>query len=141
MDLQYETIAEMNGEDGKVSVRVRDMPVLACPHGHEKRFVDRAFGPEMAEVVSAKIPRASAKGMVSKRYSCSNCKAPLDAAAAQAGTLEIPLQLKQGGPFRLEVRTSLMKCASCGKEQTAQETESEIFEALANAFKSSTLKP
>ena len=140
-ELQPTAIDRMSGTAGRVEVTLFGMPGLACPQNHEKRYIDPDFGDELAGVVSGKIPKTSMKGFVSRRHSCSNCGAPLEPAVAQTGTVAIPLELRKGGPFRLEIRVPLLRCPSCDHEQVTQDLGLEIFEAMANAFIGANLRP
>ena len=127
-------IERMSGADGEVETVFLGTPSLACPQGHEKKYIDPNFGAELAGIVADKMPKTTAKGIVSKRHSCSKCEAPLEPATAQLGTVVIPLHLSKGEPFRLEIRAPLMSCPSCRHKQMKPELESQVFEAMANAF-------
>jgi len=128
-------IERMSGADGEVETVFWGTPSLACPQGHERRYIDPNFGAELAGIVADKIPKTTVKGIVSKRHSCSMCEAPLEPTAAQPGTIAIPLHLSKGEPFRLEIRAPLLRCPSCRQELMMPELESRVFEAMANAFR------
>jgi len=133
-ELRPMPIERMSGADGDVETVFLGTPSLACPQGHEKRYIDPNFGAELAEAIADKIPKTAAKGIVSKRHSCSKCGAALEPAATQLGTFTIPLELSKGEPFRLEIRAPLLRCPSCRQEQMKPELEPMVFEAMANAF-------
>ena len=133
-ELRPVPVERVSGADGEVEIVFLGTPSLACPQGHERKYINPNFGAELAEAVADKIPKTTAKGIVSKRHSCSSCGAPLEPAAAQIGTIGIPLQLTRGGPFRLEIRAPLLRCPSCRHEQMKSELEPQAFEAMANAF-------
>ena len=127
-------IDRMSGADGGVETTFLGTPSLGCPQSHEKRYIHPDFGAELAGIVWDKVPKSSIRGVVSKRHSCAKCGTPLDPAAFESGLIAIPLHLREGGPFRLEIRSRLRRCPSCRHEQFPPELESELYEAMAKAF-------
>jgi hypothetical protein len=88
-------IERMSGAEGEVETVFLGTPSLACPQGHEKKYIDPNFGAELAGIVVDKMPKTTARGIVSKRHSCSKCGAPLEPATAQLATVAIPLHLSK----------------------------------------------
>lgn len=128
------TIDRMSGTAGAVEITFLGMPSLGCPQSHERRCVDPDFGSWLAPEVWDRIPKSSTKGFGGKRHSCAKCGTPLEPAAAQRGLIAVPLELRKGGPFRLEIHANVMRCPSCRHEQLSPQLESGLFDAMVNAF-------
>lgn len=139
MAMQLANLERMSGADGEVTVTLLGMPTLACPHGHERRFIDPNCGPEFADLAPRSFPMTSRKGVVSKKHSCSRCGAALDQSSAQTSMLSAQLRPSKGAPFQMEVRGPVLQCRSCNQEQLPRDLEPMIFEAIAKAFQSAKI--
>lgn len=137
-------LAEINGVEGRLAVKVQGMPVLECPNGH-RMFAEPDFPllllDRLVESDSARLPASVSKGMLIKQHHCSACGERLTEPDSLARTFHLGVELPGSAPFDVELTMPVHRCARCSKEQlhSLKEVRRCTPAALAHAFKSAQI--
>jgi len=142
-ELMAISVPAFAGKDGPVVITFSNLPILACPHGHEKRMVDTEFPLYVLQTVTKNVPMSSLKGFTRKQHVCNKCSTPLDQEHPETARFEVRLSWKETQPFGASLDGPSAKCSSCMTLQlikTAKVEREEIPNAIVNAFESIQLK-
>jgi hypothetical protein len=137
-------LTSLSGEDAPLAVTVKEMPVLQCSQGH--RSFPLADFPlllldHLLEQDEPKLPVSQSKGLVFKRYSCSECGTELGANDDRPHTFHVDVELPELPAFGVDLKLPVSRCSHCGREQlhSLKELRSHTPAALAHAFKAAQL--
>jgi DNA-directed RNA polymerase subunit RPC12/RpoP len=134
------------GESEPVGIRLRDMPVLACPNGH-RQFIEPAFALKLVEHLvkedEAGLPAGKEKGLVFTHYHCGACGTELGKDAERRETFPLEVSLPEYGRFRVELTAPVYRCPKCSREQlhSLEEVRKHTPPALAEAFRAAEIPP
>ncbi|MGQ0540993.1 MAG: hypothetical protein ACT4O9_03980 [Blastocatellia bacterium] len=87
----------MGGVNVDVSIKLLNVPCLACPAGHERRYSDPEFGSQLIDEIfySGKLPLAKLKGFIKKKRICPSCQSEIKDAVKRAAFLKWTLGLSK----------------------------------------------
>ena len=141
--VQPDVLDEINGEEGRLAVRVYRMPILRCGNGH-RLFSHPDFPLLLLDFLAqsgAKLPVSAAKGMLVKKYHCGACGEPLSEPDDQRHSFRLTVSLPETAPFELDLTMPVHRCPKCRKEQvhSLKQVRSDAPAALAHAFKSAQM--
>jgi hypothetical protein len=118
--------------------------VLECANGH--RSFPLADFPlllldHLLEQDEPKLPVSQAKGLVFKRYSCSECGTELGANDDRPHTFHVDVELPELPIFGVDLKLPVSRCSRCGRDQlhSLKELKAHTPAALAHAFKAAHL--
>lgn len=132
------------GDAAPLSVALHGLPVLECAQGH-RLFAVADFPllllDRLLEQDVPKLPASAAKGLLFKRYHCSECGAGLDTGADQKHTFHVDVELPALPAFGVDLTLPVHRCGRCGRNQlhSLKELRSHTPAALAHAFKSAQI--
>jgi len=143
--LEIVRIPSIEGQDGEHSVRLLSFPVLTCPANHERWYVYDDFGPDLLESIydTNKAYFTERKGFFRRRDYCARCHHVFEKLEESRQTVEIPIHMKNGHDFTLEVSGPALTCTVCHSKQihNVEYRTTVITEALANAMQASAIHP
>jgi hypothetical protein len=128
------------GRLGDAEVDLAPFPMLACPLGHERKFLHPDFALDYVEHARAALPMAG-PALVGPR--CSRCLRPIDPAAAGPVVLSLALQLADDVNVRLDATMPLVSCGFCGLNQAVPGAQavSDFVGAVARALEAISTRP
>jgi hypothetical protein len=141
--LELDVLNEINGEEGRLAVRVYRMPVLQCSNGH-RLFLHPDFPLLLLDWLvksETKLPVSTAKGMLVKKHHCAACGEPLSEPDDQRHSFRLAVDLPETMPFEIDLTMPVHRCPKCRKEQvhSLKDVRNAAPAALAHAFKSAQM--
>ena len=116
---ELKSLPAISGEDGKLKITLRDLPVFQCEKKHNTP-VHRDFMLWLIQEIRARepqIPAGGEQGMIFKKHLCGACGKELAAKPDRRHAYPYELRYEDLAPFKLEVELPLYNCPGCGKEQ------------------------
>ena len=141
--VELDVLNEINGEEGRLAVRMYRMPVLKCSNGH--RLFSHADFPllllDWLAQSETKLPVSAAKGVLIKKYHCAACGEPLSEPDDERHSFRLAVNLPETVPFEMDLTMPVHRCPKCRKEQvhSLKEVRNDAPAALAHAFKSAQM--
>lgn len=145
-ETEHTVIDSTAGEANPLAIAIHGLPVLACPRGHVQ-FVHSEFPRRLLERLlqedEAKLPAGEEKGVLFKRFRCSNCGTELAPAPDHRETFAVDVALQDVRPFKVELTMPVYRCPECEQEQihSLKEIRKHTPEALAHAFQAANIPP
>lgn len=141
--VEPDVLNEINGEEGRLGLRVYRMPFLRCSNGH-RLFSHPDFPLLLLDWLvqsGTKLPISASKGMLIKKHHCAECGELLSEPDDQRQSFRLAVDLPETVPFEIELTMPVHRCPKCGKEQvhSLKEVRKDAPAALAHAFKSAQM--
>ena len=134
------TISTVSGVNGDVSVRFSNVPCLACPADHERRYSEPEFGSQLIDEIfhMGKLPLAKLKGLLRRKRVCPSCHSEMEENVTQRGTFNMNIK-----NFNVEMSVPTVVCRRCGSYAMPDDRElsSRLCDAIVFAFERCNLKP
>lgn len=136
---------EVSGDEAPVRLTLRRLPVLECAARHSY-FVGLGFPVwllnSLVDLELPKIPAGTEKGLVFRKYACSECGAEIPPGGGEPMTFSSTLDWENTFPFVVDITVPVVTCPSCGRDQARSRAELAklLPSALVHAFKTAGLK-
>ena len=143
--VEPEVLNEIDGEEGRLAIRVHRMPILHCSNGH--RLFSHPDFPllllDWLDQSGTKLPVSATKGTLIKKHHCVGCGERLTEPDDQPHSFRLAVELPETEPFEIELTMPVHRCPQCRKEQvhSLKEVRNKAAAALAHAFKSAAITP
>lgn len=137
-------ISGVRGADGPYSITFLNLPVLACPAGHERYFPIRHFEYLLAEFFSQNNLVAMNNRGDEDLLECPECGRFIDESIVTSEEFRFEVKLKDLEPFRVELCSPALKCHDCEISFSCprdEKSHSSLGAAIRKAFDSLNLGP
>jgi hypothetical protein len=138
-------IPTVDGRDSDYRVNLLNLPVLACPANHERRYAYSNFGADLIDGVyyGNKNFFSERKGILKRRDHCYRCHRSLVGIEEAIKVIKLTIRVQEALTFGLEINGPTVTCSGCGNVMISNNPRrvAELSEALAQAMITNSIKP
>jgi hypothetical protein len=115
---------EVVGQSANYSVRLFDLPVVRCSHGHEIHEAYDEFMVKMGEQLAwGGVLFSKRSGLLRRRDVCRECGSELNERSAASQRIEVLLEHGGAPRYGLQITASVVECPDCRIPQVLDREE------------------